>query len=124
MRDDDHVLAAFRVAGRWGAIGKSNYSGLRFREPIYRDLRELAMSYFEHYYNPRGQKTLRVYSRPLHLGAFDRIHWMTTDDDVWAIPQRLCEIPHRPLLTRAQIRALNAMDGRLYDAGLLGCVAS
>jgi hypothetical protein len=121
--DDDHVLAIFRVSGRWGAIGKSNYAGLRFREPVYRDLHELAMSYFEHFYNPRGQKTLRAYSRPMNLGRFDRIDWMIAEKDVWPIPERLCEIPHRQLMTQAQIRGLNRMDQRLYDAGLLGSVA-
>lgn len=121
-RDDDHVLAIFKVRGCWGAIGKSNYSGLRFREPIYRDLHELAMSYFEHYYNPRGEKTLRGYSRPMHLGRFDRMDWMTAETDVWAIPERLCEIAHRQLLTASQIRGLNRMDSRLYDAGMLGSV--
>jgi hypothetical protein len=121
-RDDDHVLAIFKVRGCWGAIGKSNYSGLRFREPIYRSLRELAMSYFEHYYNPRGEKTLRAYSRPVPLARFDRIHWMTAEADVWEVPERLCEIPHRALLTVAQIRALNRMDSRLYEAGILGSV--
>jgi hypothetical protein len=64
VRDDDHVLAVFRQRGHWGAIAKSNYAGLRFREPAYRTLRELAMSYFEHYYNDAGEKTLRTYSRP------------------------------------------------------------
>jgi hypothetical protein len=121
-RDDDHVLAIFRVRGCWGAIGKSNYSGLRFREPIYRDLRELAMSYFEHYYNLRGEKTLRAYSRRVDLSRFDRIRWMTAEEDVWAIPERLCEIPHRQLLATAQIRGLNRMDSRLYEAGLHGSV--
>jgi hypothetical protein len=62
-RDDDHVLAIFRQHGRWGAIAKSNYAGLRFREPVYRTLRELVMSYFEHYYNLRREKSLRNYSR-------------------------------------------------------------
>jgi len=122
VRDDDHVLALFRVRGHWGAIGKSNYSGLRFREPVYRNLRELAISYFEHYYNPRGEKTLRAYSRPVDLRRFDRIPWMTTEEDVWAVPERLCVIPHRPLVDAAQIRALGRMDRRLYDAGRLGAI--
>jgi hypothetical protein len=123
-RDDDHVLAIFKIHNRWGAIGKSNYSGLRFREPVYRDLHELAMSYFEHYYNPQGEKTLRAYSRPLHLGRFDRIGWMTAEEDVWPVPERLCEIPHRKIMTPTQIRALNPMDKRLYEAGLLGSVGA
>ena len=77
VRDDDHVLAVFKQHGHWGAIAKSNYSGLRFREPVYCNLRELAMSYFEHYYNLEAEKTLRAYSRPVNLGRFDRIGWMT-----------------------------------------------
>ena len=73
VRDDDHVLAVFRHHGCWGAIAKSNYAGLRFREPVYRTLRELVVSYFEHYYNPGGEKTLRTYSRPVNLKRFDPI---------------------------------------------------
>ena len=72
VRDDDHVLAVFRRRGHWGAIAKSNYAGLRFREPVYRTLRELAMSYFEHYFNLAGEKTLRGYSRPVNLTRFQR----------------------------------------------------
>src|SRR5205085_8528628 len=77
VRDDDHVLAIFRERGCWGAVAKSNYAGLRFREPVYRNLRELAMSYFEDYYNLEGERTLRTYSRPVNLRRFDRIGWMT-----------------------------------------------
>jgi hypothetical protein len=97
IRDDDHVLAIFQLRGRWGALAKSNYSGLRYREPVYRTLRQLAMSYFEHYYNLRGEKTLRNYSRPVNLGRFDRIAWMTAEEDVWPVPEYLCTITHTPL---------------------------
>src|SRR5579885_2708995 len=82
VRDDDHVLAIFRSRGHWGALAKSNYSGLRYREPVYRTLRELVMSYFEHYYNLRRERTLRRYSRPVNLARFDRQAWMTSEDDV------------------------------------------
>ncbi len=120
VRDDDHVVAAFRQRGHWGAIAKSNYAGLRFREPVYRTLRELAMSYFEHYYNLAGEKTLRTYSRPVNLKRFDRIGWMTTDEDLWAIPEYLQTISHRRLLTPAMERRLNRMDERLFKAGRVG----
>jgi hypothetical protein len=93
VRDDDHVLALFRVRGHWGAIAKSNYSGLRFREPVYRNLRELAISYFEHYYNPRGEKTLRAYSRPVDLRRFDRIPWMTTERTFGRFPSASASSP-------------------------------
>jgi hypothetical protein len=120
VRDVDHVLAIFQQRGRWGAIAKSNYAGLRFREPVYRGLRELVMSYFEHYYNPEGEKTLRRYSRPVNLARFDRIGWMTAEEDVWAIPEYLTVIPHRPLLTPSMDRRRMRMDDRLYRAGMLG----
>jgi hypothetical protein len=122
VRDDDHVLALFRRNGGWGAIAKSNYAGLRFREPVYRTLRELALSYFEHYYNPKGEKTLRGYSRPVRMSRFDRRGWMTAEDDVWFVSDYLFSLPHRPLLTPAQVRALTRMDRRLYEAGQHGAV--
>lgn len=118
VRDDDHVISVFRVNGCWGAIGKSNYAGLRFRTPVYRTLRELAMSYFEHYYNLDGEKTLRAYSLPVNLVRFDAIHWMTNEEPLWAIPEYLCEIKHIPIFTGATRRMY--MDERLYKAGLVG----
>src|SRR5579864_7448719 len=106
VRDDDHVLAIFRQRDCWGAVAKSNYAGLRFREPVYRSLRELAMSYFEHYYNPKGEKTLRNYSRPVNLRCFDGIDWMTAEQDLWPISDYLFRIPHTRLLTSNVVRNL------------------
>ena len=122
VQDTDHVLALFRLRGHWGAIAKSNFSGLRYREPVHRTLRELAMSYFEGYVNLRGDRTLRAYSRPVNLARFDRAHpgWMTADEEVWFIPQHLVGIPHRPLLTPAMIRGLSWVDRRSLQAGLVG----
>jgi hypothetical protein len=123
VRDDDHVLAIFRQRGHWGAIAKSNYSGLRFREPVYRTLRELAMSYFEHYYNLKKEKTLRNYSRPVNLRRFDATGWMTAEEDVWAVPEYLCTIAHTPLLAAPLIPRLGRVDDRLFAAGLVGLVS-
>jgi hypothetical protein len=122
VRDDDHVLAIFRQRGHWGALAKSNYAGLRFREPVYRTLRELVMSYFEHYYNLAGEKTLRRYSRPVNLTRFDRIHWMTSEEDVWDIPYYLVDISHRRILPPGLERRLSRVDDRLFRAGLVGSV--
>lgn len=122
VRDTDHVLAIYRVRGHWGAVAKSNFSGLRYREPVYRTLRELAMSYFEHYYNLRREKTLRRYSRPVNLRRFDRMGWMTAEADVWAIPEHLCTIAHRPLVPARLLASLGRVDERLFAAGLLGRV--
>jgi hypothetical protein len=123
VRDTDHVLAVYRIDGRWGAVAKSDYSGLRSREPVYKNIRELAMSYFEHYYNPAGEKTLRGYSRTVNLTRFDKYSWMTSEEDVWAVPNYLCEIKHTPILTPAMARRLSKMDKRLSAAGRLGGLA-
>ena len=120
VRDDDHVLAVFQVDGLWGAVAKSNYSGLRYREPVYRSVRELAMSYFEHYYNLKREKTLRRYSRPVNLTRFDRQGWMTSEEDVWMIPEHLCTVAHYDLLPPHAVRRLGLIDDRLYAAGRLG----
>jgi hypothetical protein len=120
VRDTDHVLAVYRVDGHWGSVAKSDYSGLRSREPVYRTIRELVMSYFEHYFNPAGEKTLRAFSRPVNLARFDRIEWETREGDVWEIPNHLCDIPHTSILGRGLERRLARMDERLYKAGRLG----
>ncbi|MBI2688214.1 MAG: hypothetical protein HYX27_18065 [Acidobacteria bacterium] len=120
QRDDDHVLTIFRRDGLWGAIGKSNYSGLRYREPVYKNLRELAMSYFEHFFNPRGERTLRGYSRPINLSQFDATGWMVSDDDPWHIPNYLTTITHTPLIPRKVVARLTPLDSRLKAAGEFG----
>lgn len=120
--DDDHVLAVFRQHGRWGAIARSNYSGLRYREPLYRSIRDLALSYFESYFNLRREKTLRRYSRPVDLSRFDGRGWMTAEDDLWDIPRYLVGIRHYPLITRTQVARLGAVDRRMFEAGLVGRV--
>jgi hypothetical protein len=118
--DDDHVLAVFRQNGLWGAIARSNYSGLRLREAIHPTIRSLVLSYFESFFNLRRQKTLRRYSRPVNLSRFDRLGWMTTEEDLWEIPQYLAEIPHRRLLPSAIERRLSPVDRRMFEAGLVG----
>jgi hypothetical protein len=120
VRDDDHVLAIYRMRGHWGAVAKSNYTGLRYREPVYRTLRELAMSYFEDYFNLKKEKTLRRYSRPVNLKRFDSIGWMTAEEDVWAIPEYLCGIAHTPLIDAPMEARLGRVDERLFAAGLVG----
>jgi hypothetical protein len=118
--DDDHVLALFRQNGCWGAIARSNYSGLRFREAIHPTIRSLVLSYFESYFNLRRQKTLRRYSRPVNLSRFDRLEWMTAEKDLWEIPEYLANVPHRRLLPPSMERRLAPVDRRMFKAGLVG----
>lgn len=118
--DDDHVLAVFRQDGRWGAVARSNYSGLRYREPLFRTIRDLALSYFENYFNLRRQKTLRRFSRPVDLTRFDKRHWMTAEDDLWDIPEFLVDVRHYPLITKSQVARLGTVDRRMFHGGLVG----
>jgi hypothetical protein len=118
-RDTDHVIALFKVRQHWGAVAKSNFTGCRYREPVYRSLRELAMSYFNVYFNLRFERTLRRYSRPVNLARFDRWHWMSTDKPVWFIAEHLCHIPHISLLTSAMERDLTHVDPRTVRAEMV-----
>ncbi len=119
-QDTDHVVAVFKERGHWGAVAMSNYTGCRYREPVYRTLRELAMSYFDVYFNLRGDRTLRTFSRPVDLRRFDRRNWMTAEKDIWFVPEYLLTIAHTPLLKPATARRLHRLDRRSIDAGLVG----
>lgn len=109
--DEDHVIVPFRRNGCWGAISKSNHAILRYRDPVYKTIRELVMSYFNEYLDSDGRKTLRSYSRPVNLSRFDAQNWMTSEDDVWPVAEHLADVPHIPLLTRAQLASLRRADG-------------
>jgi hypothetical protein len=118
--DDDHVLAVYRERGLWGSVAISKFSGLRFRAPVYRTIRELVMSYFEDYFNWDGDRTLRAYSRPLSLARFDRINWMTAEEDLWPVVEWLSVAHHTPSVGRAVVKRLPRVDRRSYQAGVFG----
>lgn len=119
-RDDDHLLAIFKRNGFLGAIAKSNFVGLRYREPIHRNVRELVLSYFEDYFNVLGQKTLRGYAGPLNLSAFDRLAWEWRNEGVDAVVKRLETIRRTSLLTPAMAAELLPVDSRSLGGGLYG----
>jgi hypothetical protein len=119
-RDDDHVLAVYKRDDHWGAVAKSNFAGLRLREPVYLTLRELVMSYFEQYYNVDREKTLRAYTRPLNLQVFDKYQWMTCNETMKRIEQRLSKMRPVRLLTRHMMNNLSLVDERSCQSGLLG----
>lgn len=119
-RDDDHLLALYKRNGHCGAVAKSNFVGLRFREPVYRTLRELAMTYFEQFYNVEREKTMLGYTVPLNLKSFDKHRWMTNDDPLERIAHRLDEIRRVLVLTPDMIAELSLLDERSFQAGLLG----
>ena len=119
-RDDDHMLALFKIDGHLGAVAKSNFSGLRYREPIFRSLRELVLSYFEDYFNAAGEKTLRAYTVSLNLARFERQDWLVRDETMDAIAAALDTIRKVPLLSPRMVAGLLPVDPLALQAGLLG----
>ena len=120
--DDDHVIALFKQNNFYGAVAKSNTTTLRFREPVYRTLRELVMSYFDFYINTLGDKSLRSYSNPVNLSKFDKYNWMTTDNDLEFIGDYLFEIFHHNILEKKLIRTLSIADEDLINVCFSGSI--
>ena len=120
--DDDHVIAIFKKNDHFGAVAKSNTTLLRFREPVYKTLRELVLSYFEFYFNTLGEKSLSNYSNPVNLARFDKNNWMTTNEDLEFIGDYLYTIKHHPILTSQMIRSLNTADKQIVDICFTGSI--
>jgi len=108
--DWPHVVALFRRGSAWGAISKTNGAVLRFRDPVYRTLRELAMSYFHEYSDRAGRKTLRSQSGAFDLRKLDPALWVTNSRNCTEIADRLAALRHYPLITTAQQRLLSPRD--------------
>jgi hypothetical protein len=123
VNDDDHVIAIFKEDGYWGAVAKSNFTSLRFREPVYMSLRELIMSYFDFFFNTDGYKSLRSYSLPFDLTKFESRNWATTDDDLEYIGDKIESLHHFPVVTKKMIRKLCPASDSMLKAGLLGSKA-
>lgn len=116
-RDDvDHLVALFRIDGRWGGITKTSHAVLRYREPIYRDVRELALSYFHEYFLDTGKKTLRQHSSPFDLRKW-KGDWIASEENLWDLEKAIDRSPHHDLLTRAQIARLRLADPIEIRAG-------
>jgi hypothetical protein len=119
-RDDDHLLALFNQYGCWGAVAQSNFTGLRYREPVYHSLRELVMSYFEDHFNAAGEKTLRGYRGPIHLKTFDRLDWMSSDSGLEPLADGMDRYRIIPVITDQIATTLALADERSLRAGLMG----
>ncbi len=119
-RDDDHVLCVYTWRGRFGAVAKSNFPGLRFREPVHRTIRELVLSYYEFYFNLDREKTLRSYSSRVRLPEPRRLDWHFDDDAAEQVVSMLVSARHSTILERGQERRLRSVDERLFKSQLVG----
>jgi len=116
--DFAHVIAVFKENNKWGAISKTNHAVLRFREPVYNSIRELVMSYFHEYTNDSGEKTLRSYSLPVNVLRFGT-NWITSEEDVWEVPEYLVKVKHFKIIDNNQIPKLRRADDLEIQAGQL-----
>jgi len=120
VQDTDHVIAIFKISGRLGSLAKSNFSGLRYREPVYKDLRELVMSYFEGYFNLRRERTLRAYSSLFDLRRAEDLLWRTTPKKLDELGERLDAIRHYSIMPSSLAKGLTPVDHRSFAAGKVG----
>lgn len=118
--DDDHVLAIYKRGKYYGAVAKSNFTGTRYRDPVFRTLRELALSYFPIYFNLAGVKSLREYSRLFDLSKVRSIDWRYTEEDVDPLGLELDAIKHYPLVAKSQLKYLAVADDRLFRGETIG----
>ena len=116
-KDFDHVICVFKREGKWGSVSKTNHAVLRYREPVYKNIRELIMSFFHEYFDDDGKKNLRSYSNPVNLSRFDHLNWAASEEDVWFIPDYLAKVRHFPVLTRSNISRLRKADDIELKAG-------
>lgn len=119
VHDDDHLICAYKWKGAWGAVAKSNFPGLRSREPIYKTPRELALSYFELYFNFRGEKSLRNFSKPFALPAIKKLDWETEINAMDQLLEQLENTAHYSLLTQSQIKNLMPINSQLMRSQML-----
>ena len=117
--DDDHVLALFGADGRWGAVAKSNYVNLGFREPVYKNLRELAMTYFEHYISTTSEKTLRTYTRPMDLTKHGESSWPYDEAAANRLYKHFYKRKPIPLISKSMADRLNPVTERNFKAETL-----
>lgn len=122
--DDDHIIALFKRQHHWGAVAKSNFTGLRYREPVYRSLRELMMTYFEPYYNIKGERTMIGYTAALNLCRFKSLNWQVNDAAMEIIGDALDDAKKFFILSPAMKRRLTPVDTRSVEAGLHGAKQS
>ncbi len=119
--DEDHVVALFQKESQgkkyWGAISKTNHAVLRYREPIYATIRELALSYFHEYFLNNGRKTLRTYSAPFNLAKYHSLNWLTSQDNLVELIELMADSKHHKLLTTQQIKNLRKADEIEIKAG-------
>lgn len=118
--DDDHLLAVFKFRGHWGAVGQSNFANLRYRDPVYRSLRELVMSYFPFYFNVRGEITMLGYRTPINFSVYDKLDWMTSDANLDFVGDDMNRYKTYRVVSDEMLPFIAPADARTLESALVG----
>jgi hypothetical protein len=118
--DDDHLLAVFKYRGHWGAVAQSNFANLRYRDPVYRSLRELVMSYFSYYFNATGEMTMLGYRAPINFSVYDKLNWMTSDANLDFISDDMGRYKTYRVITDEMLSILAPADARILESAFVG----
>ncbi|MFP5384946.1 MAG: hypothetical protein ACLGHN_02620 [Bacteriovoracia bacterium] len=118
--DDDHVICVYKTRSGWGSLGKSNTTLLRGRNPVFKNIHELVMSYFPFYFNTKGQPSLYGYSEPINLNKFNSWNWRWSDENLEDMGKNFCDIPHFEILSKKELSKLPRVSQSLMDACFLG----
>jgi len=122
--DDHHVIAVYKGKNGWGSVSKSNTTLLRGRDPVYRDIRELVMSYFDFYFNLKGEKALYAYSNPINLNHFKEWDWRRGEEDLVGLGESFCDITHYEIVSQNELKKLPLATKLIQDACFLGADVS
>jgi len=120
VRDDGHAITLYKRNGKYGSLAKSNFTGLRYRSPIYRSVREVVISYFEHHFNLKKELSMREYTKPLYLKESLFPGWRIREDDLYDISDHFDKLRTYTIITPSEAKSLRLVDDQLYNAGLLG----
>jgi len=118
--DDDHLLAVFKFRGHWGAIGQSNFAYLRYRDPVFRSLRELVMSYFPFYFNVTGEITMLGYRTPINFSIYDKLDWMTSDANLDFVADDMDRYKTYRVVSDEMLPYIAPADARTLESALVG----
>jgi hypothetical protein len=118
--DDHHVITVYRGKFGWGSISKSNTALLKGRDPVYASVRELVMSYFDFYFNLKGEKALYAYSNPINLDRFKNFNWRTGDENLIELGYSMNDIDHYEIISQKALKTLSRATNLLKEACFLG----
>jgi len=121
-KDDSHFICVYTINGYWGSLSKSNFTTLRSRDPVFKTVRELIMSYWNFYFNLEGYKSLRTFTRPITLSQSDgNTEWLDgIGKDLDWVDEIFEDKKEYSLVPKTQLKYMLTANKSQLNASLLG----